>query len=114
MAATNGKGPRGGPTKSNQSYAGPVSASKRQSEAVFETWRQTDTTELGTTVAHLTKIGGGILLGATREGTGVNVTLFYDDDRQRFYPHGSDELLALLLEIQAWASSDDPSWQYWR
>lgn len=56
----------------------------------------------------------GLIIGTTRDGGCLAITLLYEDDRVRFYPHDPAEAAILLEDIAYWAGQEaqDRTLQY--
>lgn len=92
-----------------RSYRGGVGGATGVSTTGSNRWGLVDAVQLAVTLSAVVSVGGGLLLGATRDGSTAAVTLFYNDDRVRFYPGTDDDLHDLLKDMEFWAKLETKS-----
>jgi hypothetical protein len=54
-----------------------------------------------------------ILVGTTRDGGALAVTLFAKDDRRRFYLNTVAQVEVFLEDVETWASEAEPDLAWW-
>jgi len=100
--------------KTLRAYKGPVGGVERKSERGADTWSFVATTPLHDAIVACARICAGLLVGVTKDGGNAAVTLFFDDQRMRFYPSDVTDLTDLLFDIVGWAGLDKPDIKFWQ
>lgn len=67
--------------------------------AVNISWGLADPAMLAWCVTRLTTNGGGVILGSTRDGGALSLTVLYGDDKEKYYITPADDLNRVLKEV---------------
>jgi hypothetical protein len=106
--ATNGKSNARTNSGASRGYTGPSGRAHVASDYGANAWHALEPTTAIAAITELARIGGAVLCGATQDGGAAAITVFYSDQRIRFYPRDTLQLAALLEYIHEWATEESP------
>lgn len=114
MGATqNNPSKKGASNTPPKAYTGSIGGRTASARAAAEHYTDCDPVTFTRAVHRVARAGGALLLGCTRDGGSLAVTLFWKEERVRFYPAGPEQLEILLENLGDWADSDQPEITYW-
>lgn len=114
MGANQNNGPtKGGKNAQPKAYTGAIGGRTAAARVAGNQYGDCDPATLARTVQVVASRGGALLLGCTRDGGNLAVTLFWQEQRVRFYPNSTQQLEFLLIDIEEWARQEEPDLAAW-